>query len=255
MAGDWTASGPWVRVARVLMLVLGAGLTANAIWLAATANLTVGTAMDAGLGLGLIAWGIWFPRLRHLRWLNVMAALLLAWVLAVAAFLAWIGTQDDARFDEEAVIVLGAAVHGDQLSRTLEARLDRAVAYHQRNPQVLVVVTGGQGPQENLPEGVAMRAYLLTRGVPDASIVVEDKASSTEENFAFSKALLDARLPAGYRVTFVTDEFHTYRASRIAAASGLVADHVSSRTPWYFWPANYLREELLVMAMWAGGRA
>ena len=171
-------------------------------------------------------------------------------VVGVSGFLAVVGRADNATYGEDAVIVLGAAVHGDEVSRTLASRLDRAVAYHERNPGAVVVVTGGQGPQENLPEGVAMRAYLLGQGVPDASIVVEDKASSTEENFAFSKALLDARLPAGYRVTFVTDEFHVYRAGRIAAAAGLDATHVSSRTPWYFWPANYLREDLLVVALW-----
>ncbi|MCA0293709.1 MAG: YdcF family protein [Actinobacteria bacterium] len=249
MAG-WATDGLWARTVRVLLLVLGAGLTANAAWLAVTANLTVGTAMAAGLGLGLLAWGFWLPRVRHLRWLNVMAVLLLGWVLAVSCFLAWTGTSETARYDEDAVIVLGAAVHGDELSRTLTSRLDRAVAYHQRNPKALVVVSGGQGPQENLPEGVAMKAYLLTQGVPEASIVLEDRAASTEENFAFAKALLDRRLPSGYRVAFVTDEFHVYRAGRLAAAAGLAADHVSSRTPWYFWPANYLREDLLVVGQW-----
>ncbi len=241
------ASAPVVRIP---LVVTGAGLTANAFWLAATANLTVGTAMDAGLGLGLVAWGVWYPRVGHRRWLNVTAALVFAWVLAVSLFLAGVGVADTARYDERAVIVLGAAVHGDELSRTLAGRLDRAVEYHRRNPAALVVVTGGQGAQEDLPEGEAMRAYLVARGIPGASIVVEDRAASTEENFVFSKALLDVRLPPGYTATFVTDEFHVYRAARIAAAAGLDADHVSSRTPWYFWPSNYLREDLLVTLQW-----
>jgi uncharacterized SAM-binding protein YcdF (DUF218 family) len=91
-----------------------------------------------------------------------------------------------------------------------------------------------------------MRQYLLDHGVPDSGIVVEDRSTSTEENFANSRVLLDQRLGSGYEVAFVTDEFHVFRASRIAAADGLVARHVSSRTPWYFWPANYLREAVAV---------
>lgn len=242
------------RVLRTLLLVLGAALTANAAWLALTANLTVGTGATALLGLGLLAWGGWFPRLRRVRWLTAVAVLVALLVVPLSAFLAVVGTADDVRHDEDAVIVLGAAVHGSELSRTLAGRLDRAVDYHARNPRALLVVTGGQGPQEDLPEAVAMRDYLRARGVPDDLIVVEDRATSTEENFTFSRALLDARLPSGYRVAFVTDEFHVYRAGRIAAAAGLDATHASSRTPWYFWAANYLREDLLVLGLWATGR-
>ena len=127
--------------------------------------------------------------------------------------------------------MLGAAVHGSTLSPTLERRLDAALAYHALNHHALVVVTGGQGPGEDLPEGDAMRAYLVAHGVPEASVLVEDRATSTEENFAFSRRLLDATLPAGYSVAFVTSEFHVVRAERIAAASGLKATHLSCPTP------------------------
>lgn len=242
-----TRNSRWRGIARVLLLVVGAALTANAVWLAFTANLTVGTAMTALVGLGCLAWGVWLPRG---RWITMVAALLALALVALSAFLAFVGVEDDARHDETAVVVLGAAVHGDELSNTLTGRLDTALAYHQRNPAALIVVTGGQGPQENLPEATAMRQYLLDHGVPAGDIVAEDRATSTEENFAFSKALLDARFPAGYTVVFITDEFHVYRAGRIAAAAGLDATHLASRTPWYFWPANYLREDLAVLALW-----
>lgn len=238
---------PGRAAARAALLVVGTALTANALWLAFTANLTVGTAMTAMIGLGCLAWGIWLPRG---RWITMLAGLLCIVLAAMAAFLAFVGVQDDARHDETAVLVLGAAVHGDELSRTLEGRLDAALAFRERDPQAVIVVSGGQGPQENLPEAVAMRDYLIAHGVPTDQILVEDRATSTEENFAFSKALLDARFPSGYTVAFVTDEFHVYRAGRIAEAAGLHATHVSSRTPWYFWPANYLREDLAVLMLW-----
>jgi len=240
----------WRRgLARTVLLLAGAALLANAGWLAITANLTVGTAMTALVGLGCLAWGWWLPR-QGRRWISAVALLVCATLVGMAAFLAATGSRDDARYDEDAVIVLGAAVHGRELSRTLTGRLDAALDYHARNPSALIVVSGGQGLQEDLPEAAAMQQYLLGHGVPGDDIVVEDRATSTEQNFAFSKVLLDARLPAGYTVAFVTDEFHVYRAGRIATATGLVATHVSSRTPWYFWPPNYLREELAVVLQW-----
>ena len=227
---------------RAALLTLGLAFGANAVWLAITANLNLGTALVAVVAFGLIAAAAWLPLLTRVRWLAGTALVAASAVFVAAGLLAIHGTGDDARFDEDAVIVLGAAVHGTELSNTLAGRLVVALDYHRSNPDAVIVVSGGQGPQEDLPEAVAMRRFLLDHGVGADQIVVEDRSTSTEENFAFSKALLDERLAPGYPVVFVTDEFHVFRAGRIAAALGLDARHVSSRTPWYFWPANYLRE-------------
>jgi uncharacterized SAM-binding protein YcdF (DUF218 family) len=238
-------------VPRVLLLVVGAAVAANAAWLAITANFTIGTAAAALLGLVLLAWGLWYRRVGPVLTVAVLAVLVAFG--ALAGFLAAFGNQPTASYDEDAVIVLGAAVHGSELSKTLSGRLDTAMAYYARNPKALIVVSGGQGLQEDLPEGVAMGRYLISQGVPAANVVVEDRATSTEENFAFSKALLDRRLAPGYRVVVISDEFHLYRASRLAAAAGLDATWIGRATPWYFWTANYLREDLMVAKLWITG--
>lgn len=245
------APQPAVLVARVVLIAVGGWLSLNAAWLALTANLTVGTAATAVAGLGLLGWGIWFRRVPTAA--HVVVVLVVLAVVGLSSFLAVRGSQNTADFTEDAVIVLGAAVHGSELSPTLQGRLDTALAYHQRNPKALIVVTGGQGIQEDLPEAVAMAAYLESKGVPAPQILLEDRATSTEENFQYSRALLDARLPPGYRVVFVTDEFHVYRAGRIAAAQGLDATFCARATPWYFWAPNFLREDLAVLKLWLTG--
>jgi uncharacterized SAM-binding protein YcdF (DUF218 family) len=240
------------RLPQLLLLVLGVAFFANAAWLFATANRTLGTAMVGLLGLSLTACGIWFARLRHHRAIAAAALLVVVAITGLSSFLASYGSVDNARYDENAVIVLGAAVHGRDLSNTLAGRLAVAVGYHQRSRSALIVVSGGQGPQEDIPEAVAMRQYLLDHGVPDDHIIVEDRSTSTEENFVNSRGLLDQRLTPGYKVAFITDEFHVYRAERIAQAAGLASTHLSSRTPWYFWAANYLRETVAVVLNWLG---
>lgn len=239
-------------LARLALLGVGGFLIANAAWLAATANLNLGMLAAALAGGILTAWGIWFDRVRRHRVLLAALAAGTGLILGLAAFLASYGVRDNVTHREDALIVLGAAVHGRDLSHTLADRLDAALAYRRDNPGVLLVVSGGQGPQEDVTEASAMREYLLAHGVPDAAILVEDRSTSTEENFANSKALLDARLPAGYTVAFATNEFHVYRAERIARARGLAPTHVHSDTPWYYWATSYLREELAVVASWAG---
>lgn len=230
---------------RGLSLLAGLLLAANAAWLAATANFNLGVVLQAATAAALIGYGL-SRRLSGSRWLNLVGGGLGIIVLGASGLLAGYGLADTVDHTEDALIVLGAAVHGREVSPALAARLDVAVGYHQRNPDALIVVSGAQGPQEDVPEAVAMRDYLLARGVPDDRIVGEDRATSTAENFAFSVALLDARLAPGYRVGFVTSEFHVWRASATAARAGLATTHLHSATRWYVWPASYLREVVAV---------
>lgn len=231
---------------RGVLAALGFGLTANGIWLLATANLNAGVLMQLALAAGLIVFALW-PRVARLRWLTLTALAVVIVLGLISGFLAGYGRSDTASDDEDGLIVLGAAVHGREVSPSLAQRLDVAVAYHRRNPDALIVVTGGQGPQEEVPEALAGRDYLLARGVPDAVILVEDRSTSTEENFAFAKALLDERFGRDYRVAFVTNEYHVWRASRLAARIGLDARHLHAATRWYVWPSSYLRESTAVL--------
>ena len=47
-------------------------------------------------------------------------------------------------------------------------------------------MSGGQGPDELLPESVAMKMYALTQGIPDDDILVEAHSKNTRK-YAFSK--------------------------------------------------------------------
>ena len=229
-------------------MLLGLGLVANGGWLMLTANFNVGVMLQFAVAAVLLGFGLW-RRLAQIRWLTVPAIVLVAGFGLVSGFLAGYGLNDTASGDEDAVVVLGAAVFGRQVSPSLAQRLDVAIDYHRSNPTALIVVTGGQGPQEDVTEAAASREYLLARGVPEAAIVVEDRSTSTEENFSFAKVLLDERLDGDYRVAFVTNEYHVWRASRLAAATGLDARHLHSTTRWYVWPSSYLRESAAVL--WA----
>lgn len=230
---------------RGLFVVLGLGLVVNGSWLLATANLNTGVLLQLIVAAVLILFGLW-RRLVRVRWVTVPAIAVGIGFGIVAGFLAGYGLNDTASDNEDALIVLGAAVHGREVSPSLAQRLDVAVGYHQRSPAALIVVTGGRGPQEDVAEAVAASDYLLERGVPASSIVIEDRSTSTEQNFAFAKELLDQRLGADYRVAFVTNEYHVWRAARLAEGAGLEATHLHSATRWYVWPSSYLRESAAV---------
>jgi uncharacterized SAM-binding protein YcdF (DUF218 family) len=153
------------------------------------------------------------------------------------------------------LIVLGGGLRGDRLTIPLEQRLIKALEYHRRNPGALIVVSGGQGPGEDVTEASAMAAYLEANGVPRDIIVLEDKSTSTEENFLFSKIVLDERLGEGFSVVFVTNRFHLFRASKSAAKAGLDAQSLAAPSkPAYLWPNNYFREYLAILYYFASGK-
>ena len=132
-----------------------------------------------------------------------------------------LGSSRPAKGNEKALIVLGAAVHGDQVSGLLARRLDACFAYWQQNPDVTVVVSGGQGPGESIAEAVAMKQYLMAKGIPESSLLVEAESESTEENFAFSRRLLEkAGVSPSDPVAYVTNRFHCYRAGGYARLAG-----------------------------------
>lgn len=137
------------------------------------------------------------------------------------AFVALSGYANQASGGERAVVVLGAGLRGDKVSRVLRYRLDAAYEYHLQNPDAVIVVTGGQGRGETIPEARAMKRYLVEKGVPGELILEEDKSTSTEENFLFAAALLAGRgIGQDEPIAYSTNAFHCYRAGQYARLAG-----------------------------------
>lgn len=168
------------------------------------------------------------------------------------AFVAVSGYSDTATKQEKAVIVLGAGLRGEQVSGLLARRLNAVYEYHLENPDAVIVVTGGQGPQEDIPEAKAMKAYLVKKGVPEAQILEEAASTSTEENFCFAREILEQHgLSPEEPVAYVTNAFHCYRAAKYAAAAGFTNVNAVPATIGFssILPC-YMREVMAVLYYW-----
>ena len=144
------------------------------------------------------------------------------------------------------MIVLGAGLLGDRISLTLKYRLDVAYEYLVEHPEVVVVVSGGQGPGENMTEAQAMANYLMDYGIEGKRIILEDQSTSTRENIAFSYKLFEELGVDTPDVLVVSSRFHLLRAIRIAKESGHDVDAIGSRTLAYLVPNYYFREMFAV---------
>lgn len=110
------------------------------------------------------------------------------------------------------VLILGAKVNGTSPSRALRHRIDVAAAYAKAHPDVELIATGGQGPDEGMAEALVIERELMARGIEPHRIHVEVTSTSTIENFRHSRPFWEGETG----LTIVTNDFHVPRARLIA---------------------------------------
>ena len=138
------------------------------------------------------------------------------------------------------VIVLGAWWKNDRPSYILQQRLDAAVEYLRRNPDTFVIVSGGQGSNETMPEAEGMAMYLEAAGIEADRILLESRSGDTNENLKFSAMFVDKEED---RVVIVTNNFHVFRAMKIAQKQGYArAEGLAAPSYPAMVPNNLLRE-------------
>lgn len=137
------------------------------------------------------------------------------------------------------IVVLGAQVREDGPGSILTRRLAVALTYLQDNPDTVCVVSGGQGSNEPWSEARGMADWLIARGIPAERIVLEDASFSTDQNLKKCRALI----PNDATVGIVTNNFHIFRALKIAEKYGFrdVCGMSAGMSPWFI-PHNMLRE-------------
>lgn len=239
-----------MRLLRILIFILGALLIADTLLVAGLSNFNLGVVLPAFFGIPLVLLAVLLPHMEKgilcaLKWAAIVGYALAGVIFLVCGILMGTAARraEDVRAD--ALIVLGAAVHGERVTWVLSNRLDTAAAYAKNHPETFVVVSGGRGSGEDIPEAVAMQRYLVEQsGLAPERILVEDRAENTRENFAFSKALIERTLGSGKRVAFVTTDFHVFRAGRVARAAGLDAAGLAAPDVWYIRINNFMRESV-----------
>ena len=242
---------------RWLLILLGGLLMLDTALISTLSNGHLGVWLPGLLGAPLLLSGLFYPAL--CRWSAAGAgravisacvglyALIALFFLIMGALLLSAGSKPMRKGD--VLIVLGCAVRGDRISLTLQRRLDTALDYLEKYPEVPVIVSGGKGDGENLPEAEAMRKYLLEHGVAPGRIHMEAASTSTYDNFRFSFPIMEGELglpPAEAKVVFVTTRFHVLRSEATARKLGVEAYGIGAPGVWYITPNDYLRESLVI---------
>lgn len=202
------------------------------------------------LGMGLVSGilsirpiGKWFF---SNKWVNIFMGLCIAFFLIVELVILINSVDSKATGDKDFLIVLGAGVRGTIPSLVLRNRLDKAYEYLLDHETTIAVLTGGQGSGEDITEALAMKNYLIKKGLLEERIIMEDQATDTFQNIRYSFKIIDQIKPNA-SVGLVTTRFHLFRSKVIAQRNGKIVSGYGSENYWPLVPHYYLREFFGVM--------
>lgn len=178
-------------------------------------------------------------------WLLALLAAVLAALLSFAVLLGVVlsGAHDSITGEPKVMVILGCKVESWGPSILLQDRLDKALDYLEDHPDLTIVASGGQGPDEHQSEAQCMYDYLTDHGVDGNQILLEDQSHNTWENIRFTQALLEQEGIDTSQVLVVSNGFHLtrvrmlwdrawegdYTLSTLAAPSS----HIPSRLKMY----------------------
>ncbi|AZS72804.1 hypothetical protein DDE74_19190 [Streptomyces lydicus] len=155
------------------------------------------------------------------------------------------------RGDVDFVVMLGSGlIGGERVPPLLASRLRKGLEIHDAQiarggPAPILLASGGQGPDEKLPEATAMSRWLIQQGAPAGHIQEESRSRTTDENLHFSREIMTVS-KTDYRCVVVTNNFHAFRAAMTARQTGVNGQVLGSPTAKYFWPSATIREFVAV---------
>lgn len=188
------------------------------------------------------------------KWIKGLLALVLTGILVFGGLLGAVlyGSYDHIQGEPETMIILGCQVHPWGPSILLQDRLDEALAYLEEHPDVTVIVSGGQGPDEHTSEAACMRDYLVQAGLDAEQILVEDRSHNTHQNMICSAEMMrEKEIDPEQGVLIVSNGFHLTRARMLWDRVTGAGEHVStlaapsSHLPSRLW--MYIREPLALV--------
>lgn len=251
----WNAAGIFCLCYFVwIMLYVGLRPSFHYIWLV------------SGLALKAISWGIregkWEQIPAEWRFFLCMAVGIGCLILLLMECLIfskmWVVPHKEVSY----LIVLGACVRGTRVTTSLSYRLKKAAAYAKKHPSCMLVVSGGQGPGEDITEALAMSRYLQNLGIAGSRILLEDQSVNTLENLIFSRNVILSHVKQQGKhketgevngeaaeenlcIAVCSNNFHMYRAMALARSVGKwKVEGLAAVTDPFMWLSFTFREGL-----------
>lgn len=156
------------------------------------------------------------------------ALLLLAALWSIAAVQIALFSLQSSDGPADAALVLGAAAWGNRPSPVYRERILKAIELYEQHRVRRIVLTGGSPVRAYPAEAQVGRRYCLLHGIPDDTLLVEDRSRTTWSNLNDAQPLMSG---AEIRtVLLVSDPLHMKRAIAMAHAQGIDAQPAPTTT-------------------------
>ena len=157
--------------------------------------------------------------------------------------------------DCEYLLILGGDIYGaDTPSPQLLERMKTAAVYLNGHKNTIAIPCGGCFRElQKKSEAQVIADYLMANGVEADRIILEDKSTTTIENFLFAKKILEDRTGKSVKelnLGFLSSSYHIFRASLIGKDCGFGnTKKVTAPTPGEA-AKRYAREYFAAYALW-----
>ncbi len=166
---------------------------------------------------------------KFFRFFRIFCVFFLLWFILHSVYIITDGISDNGKQADIAVI-LGNKVNEDgTLSGRLEKRLESGIELYKKRRIEKILVSGGLG-KEGFYEGDKMKTFLISKGIPESVIIVDNKGDNTRatvENTLQLQPQLHFK-----RLIVVSQYFHVTRTKKLFRDKGF--HEVSSVSPDYF---------------------
>lgn len=187
----------------LLVLVLAGFLLRNGMEMIRKEGRSLGNLLSLLAGIALIGLEVMAitvlvfqaPRYTALALFAMLASAYIGLELVAFLLYSFVYSRVVRRRRVDYVIALGAGLKdGQTVTPLLAGRVDRAIEVYREQlasgGRAKLVMSGGRGDDEHVAESVAMRDYALTRGVPSADVLTEEKSANTEQNLLYSRDVM-----------------------------------------------------------------
>jgi uncharacterized SAM-binding protein YcdF (DUF218 family) len=124
-------------------------------------------------------------------------------------------------------------------------RLMQAVELYKTGRIRKLFFTGGSGSliYKNNKESHMVKKFLISIGIPEADIIIEDQSDNTYQNALYSKEILQKNFPNG-KFLLITSAFHMRRSVACFYKQGIIATPFS--VDRYSSPRKYQFDHLII---------
>ena len=156
--------------------------------------------------------------MKAVRFVFTATVLAILSILLLAGIITLYGVIEDTA-PADVAVVLGNAVYADGTpAPRLAARLDRAYELYRECVTDKIIVSGGVG-YSRYDESIAMRDYLIDRGIPPKDIIVDGNGVNTRATAQFTAEYMKER--GMTRAIVVSQFFHIARSAMTMHDEGI----------------------------------